>query len=121
MKAARMAGTERVFQGNIHAARDRMLNAAGTKGGYGTIRRRDGAPLYSPISFIPLGLSSTHRTPSCRFRKIGEDESDPPRKAGGHVAPIAARCGTPLSGPMGVALVLMDPCGKAQNRPQRGR
>ena len=40
--------------------------------GYGTIRRRDAAPLYFPISLIPLGLSSTHRTPPCRSREIGE-------------------------------------------------
>ena len=48
--------------------------------GYGTIRRRDAAPLYFPISLIPLGLSSTHRTPPCRSREIGEDKSVPPER-----------------------------------------
>ena len=34
------------------------------------------------------------------IQEIGEDESDPPKKAGDHVAPIAALSSTPLSGPM---------------------
>ena len=92
----------------------------GQRGGYGTIRRGDAAPLYSSIPLIVLCLSPTHRPHPCRSRKIGEDESDPPRKAGGHVAPIAARCGTPLSGPMGIALVLIDPLREGSKKAHSG-
>ena len=52
-----------------------------------------------------------------RTREKGGDESDPPQKRGGMRTRIAARCSTPLSGPMGVALVLIYPCGKAWNSP----
>ena len=39
---------------------------------------------------------------------------------GGHVARIAAFWDMPLSGPMGVALALIYPCGKARNSPPDG-
>ena len=73
------------------------------------------------ICLILLWLSPTHRPPPCRSRKIREDESDPPRKRGVIVAPIAALVYHADPGPMQrVALVLMDPCGKARNSPQAG-
>ena len=82
------------------------------------IWRRDAAPLHSPISLIPLCLSFTHRPPPCRSRKIGEDESDPPPppppRNGGPLRPQERRdAACPYLAPWGVALVLIDPCGKA--------
>ena len=74
--------------------------------------------LYLSHSAVVIPCESAPPVPSGRKRG---DESDPPRKAGGHVTPIAALCHTPLSGPMGVALVLIYPCGKARNSPQEGR
>ena len=46
-------------------------------------------------------------------REKGGDVSDPPQKRGGMWPWIAGVCHTPLSGPMGVAHVLIYPCGKA--------
>ena len=44
-------------------------------------------------------------------------ESDPPQNRGVMRPRIEVHCGIPLSGPMGVALVLIYPCGKAWNSP----
>ena len=74
------------------------------------------------ISLIPMCLFPVNRPRACRTATKGEDESDPPKKRGGMRPPIAAPRGVPLSGPMRVALVLIDPCGKARKQPlQKGR
>ena len=86
------------------------------RGGCCRIRTKGVAMPYPPIDFILIGLSPANRTHPCRSRKIGEDDSDPPLKPGDHVAPAEARYCTPLSGLMGVAIVLMDPCGKAKKQ-----
>ena len=107
MKAARMAGTKRVFQGNYHAAWDRMLNAAGTKGGVRhDSAQRCGTALF-PYLFHSAAFAFYSSDSVVPIQENRGGRERPPRKAGGHVAPIAARCGTPLSGPMGVALVLI--------------
>ena len=59
--------------------------------------------------------------PPCRTGKKEGDESDPPKKRGGMRSRIAGVWGTPLSGPMLVALVLIYPCGKAQKSTPEGR
>ena len=91
------------------------------QGGCSKNHSRDVPKSFSTISLILLWLSPTNRTPPCRSRKIGEDESDPPPKRGALAAPGAARCSTPILAPQGVALVLIDPCGKARNSALPGR
>ena len=54
----------------------------------------------SSIYLILNWLSTTNCPPPCRSRKKGGDESDPPRNGGLLRPRIAARCPTPLSGPM---------------------
>ena len=54
----------------------------GQKGGWNINRLAGGTQSASLISLIPLCLSSTHRPPPYRSRKIGEDESDPHQKRG---------------------------------------
>ena len=49
-------------------------------------------------------------------REKGGDERRPPPKPGGHVTLIAVLSYIPLSRPHGVALVLIYPCGKAENK-----
>ena len=70
-----------------------MLNAPNSEGGLGQKQEQGWTRQFSLIYLIPLGLSSICRTSPYRSRKIGEDESDPPLKTGGHVAPIAALVG----------------------------
>ncbi len=55
----------------------------------------------------------------CRTGKKEGDESDPPQKWGAMRTRIAALSSSALSGPMGVALVLIYPCGKAWKQPPR--
>ena len=52
-----------------------------------------------------------------RTREKGGDESDPPKKPGGHAAPDSGTEYHTAIRPHGVALVLIYPCGKAQNSP----
>ena len=54
----------------------------------------------SSIYLILNWLSTTSCPPPCRTGKKGGDESDPPRNGGLLRPRIAARCPTPLSGPM---------------------
>ena len=69
-------------------------------GGCYKIRRFGVTTLYSPISLIPLWLSSVNRPTPCRTGEKEGDESDPPQSGGGHVTPIAVLSYIPLSGPM---------------------
>ena len=54
----------------------------------------------SSIYLILIWLSTTSCPAPCRSRKKGGDDSDPPRNGGLLRPQIAARCPTPLSGPM---------------------
>ena len=54
----------------------------------------------SSIYLILIWLSPTSCPPPCRTGKKGGDDSDPPRNGGLLRPRIAARCPTPLSGPM---------------------
>ena len=56
-----------------------------------------------------------------RTRKKGGDESDPPQKRGGMRTRIAARCSTPLSGPMGSLSSSFIPAGRLRNPPSPSR
>ncbi len=76
--------------------------------------------LYLSYSYRFIPYSSACPAPIQENR--GGRERPPPKKSGGgHVAPIAAFWDMPLSGrPMGVALVLIYPCGKASEQPPGG-
>ena len=52
------------------------------RGGCGRILAKGVAKPHSSISFISPWLFPTHRPHPCRSSKIGEDESDPPKKGG---------------------------------------
>ena len=104
------------IRGVFHAAGGRMLFAAGTKGGV----RHNKAWGWNIPTFLELfcfpWFAPTNRLPACRDRKIKGDDSDPPRKGGSYRPRVAARCGTPLHRPQGVAIVGIYPCGKARKR-----
>ena len=87
MKAARMAGTERVFQGNIHAARDRMLNAAGTKGGVRhDSAQRCGTALFSYLFHsAAFAFYSSDSVVPIQENRGGRER--PPPKSGGSCGP----------------------------------
>ena len=76
------------------------------------------------LFFIPLilsGLSPLFVAPVGRSAKIRGDDSDPPRNGGGMRPRIAAPSNRALWGPQGVAIVGIDPCGKAKNtHPEAG-
>ena len=79
---------------------------------------RNAADPLSFMSLIPLLLSPVNRPATLRTREIEKDESAPPPPNRGVMRPfVEARCGVPSTRPHGVALVLIYPCGKAQNRP----
>ena len=83
---------------SFHAAGVRWYHAAGLEGGVRhDSRSRYGAPasFYVPHSAV---VSHFETALALRTREKGWDESDPPKK-------------------WGVALVLIYPCGKAQNSP----
>ena len=107
MKAARKPERRRRFKGIFGAPKDRMLNAPPTKGGVGhDLDKRRGISLFPYLSHSSGFVFYSSDSPVPIQENRGGRERPPP-KAGGHVAPIAARCGTPLFGPMGVALVLI--------------
>ena len=113
MRSAEREGKSVVF--SCHNARSRMPHAQ--RGGCGMIRTRNAAKPLSFIFLIPLWLSLFE---SARSRRAGEKgcvESDPPPNRGVMWPFVAVRCGIPLPGPMGVALDLIYPCGKAQKNP----
>ena len=87
MKAARMAGTERVFQGNYHAARDRMLNAAGTKGGVRhDSAQRCGTALFSYLFHsAAFAFYSSDSVVPIQENRGGRER--PPPKSGGSCGP----------------------------------
>ena len=87
----------------------------GQRGGYGTIRPMDAAIPYSPIFFVFRSLSLLFGFHNDDTEKSGETIATPP-KGGFLPASIAALSGTPLSGPQGVAIVGIYPCGKARKR-----
>ena len=71
----------------------------------GGCNKKSAGGVTSPLSlnsFVFLSLSPYSRLPDCRYRKIREDDSDPPPKRGGHAAPIAALCNiAPIPAPGG--------------------
>ena len=81
------------------------------------LKSRNAAEPLSFISLIPLWLSPLNRPNTLTTREIEKDESDPP-KTGGDLRPfVETCCDMSLLRPHGVALVLIYPCGKAQNPP----
>ena len=79
MKAARRPERGELIEGFFMPQRP-IQDAAVTEGRYGKIQPRDAAKPHSPISLIPLWLSPVKRPHSRRCSKIGEDDSDPPKR-----------------------------------------
>ena len=98
-----------------------MVLAPPSEGGVG----HDSGSRWGIATFLYLSHSAVfipcESLPPCRTGKKEGDESDPPQKRGGMRSRIAGVWGTPLSGPMLVALVLIYPCGKAQKSTPEGR
>ena len=59
-----------------------MLSATRSEGGCGTILAKGAAKPHSFMSLIPLCFSPANRPHPRRSRKIGEDDSDPPKTGG---------------------------------------
>ena len=70
-------------------------------------------------SFVFRGLYLLIGFQRADTEKSGETIATPPKR-GLLPAPIAALCNMPLSGPQGVAIVGIYPCGKAWNSPPGG-
>ena len=122
MKAARRPERREEIERSFRVPKNRMLNVTGTKGEWNINLAVGGTQPPSIISLIPLRLYLTHRTYPRRSRKIGEDDSDPPQKLGGHVAPVAALWNMPLSLPHAGSLSSsFIPAGRLETAPRRGR
>ena len=92
------------------------------QGGCSKIRSIDVPKPFFTISLILLWLSPTNRTPPCRSRKIGEDDSDPPPRNGGPLRPQERRDVPRRSWlSRGVAPALFIPAGRLKKAPQRHR
>ena len=105
----------RLNRGVFHATNDRLFFATRSEGGVwqdSGSRYGEAAFLYMPHSAVFITCKSARhiarKEKSCA-------ESDPPPNRGVMRPRTEVRCGIPLSGPMGVALVLIYPCGKAWN------
>ena len=70
--------------------------------------------VYLPHSAVVITCESAR---PLRTREKGGDESDPPKKRGGMRTRIAARCSTPLSGPMGSLSSSFIPAGRLGKTP----
>ena len=100
MKAAQRPERRGCSKGIFGAPKDRMLKAPPTKGGVGhDLDKRRGISLFPYLSHSAVFVFYSSDSPVPIQGNRGGRERPPP-KAGGHVAPIAARCDTPLSGPM---------------------
>ena len=67
-------------------------------------------------SFVFCGLSLLIGFHNDDTEKSGKTIATPPETGGGMRPRVAARCGTPYTGPQGVAIVGIYPCGKARKR-----
>ena len=107
----------RLNRGVFHATNDRLFFATRSEGGVW----QDSGSRYGEAAFIYMTHSTVVIT--CKSaRHIARKEkscaeSAPPQNRGVMRPRIEVHCGIPLSGPMGVALVLIYPCGKAWNSP----
>ena len=61
----------------------------GQRGRYDMIRLINAAFPYSMNSCVFWVLPPIDRLPKCRYRKIREDDSDPPPETGGHAVPCS--------------------------------
>ena len=107
----------------FHAPKGRMVFAPGLEGGVGHdsgSRYGEAAFLYMTHSTVVINRESARPCRTKRKRRGRErPPPPPPKKWGAMRTRIAGIWGMPLSGPMGVALVLIYPCGKAQKQPRR--
>ena len=96
-----------------------MLSATRSEGGCGTILAKGAAKPHSIISLIPLCFSPANRPHPRRSRKIGEDDSDPP-KTGGSCGPDSGALFhasiRPHAGSLSSSLI---PAGRLGNRTDR--
>ena len=108
----------RLNRGVFLATNDRLFFATRSEGGVwqdSGSRYGEAAFLYMPHSAVVITCESARHI--ARKEKSCAERA-PPQKNRGVMRPrIEVRCGIPLSGPMGVALVLIYPCGKAWNSP----
>ena len=81
MKAARRPERREEIEGFFRVPTEPHVKMLQSQRGGGKIRQGAAKP-HSIISLIPLRLSLTHRPHPRRSRKIGEDDSDPPKNRG---------------------------------------
>ena len=102
--------------------RTSMLSATRSEGGCYKVLAKGVTKPYSFICLIPLLLSTmliglTRADPAKSGRTIAT-----PLKTGGSCGPGSGTVEhAAIAAPCGVAIVLIDPCGKARSSPQRGR
>ena len=109
-KGSRLTTTRRTGQAALPTRHERAESRAifvsqktawflpqGQRGGWDTIRARDGTLLYSPIYLIPVDLSPGNRPSGAERQKFGRDDSDPPQKRGGHAVPCSCPVGQALT------------------------
>ena len=114
----RMRSAEREGKSaNFVVPKDRMILAPGLEGGVG----QNFVSRYGEAAFPYVPYSAVNRPPRFgRGRKAGT-RATPPKKAGGHVTPIAVLSGIPLSGPMGSLSSSFIPAGRLGTAPQERR
>ena len=106
--------------GDFHVTENRMVFVTLTKGGCHTKRRGGVTPQLSFIPLILRILSPLFVAPLCRTGKIRGDDSDPPRNGGPMRSRVKNLRHRFLPRPQGVvAIVGIDPCGKAKCAPER--
>ena len=110
------AGLRWPIWGVFHVTGAACFLLQGQRGGWNIKKRGGGTSPHSLNSCVFLSLSPYSRLPDCRYRKIREDDSDPPRNGGGMRPRVAVMRNMPLSRPQGVAIVCIYPCGKARKR-----
>ena len=88
----------------------------GQRGGCGIKKRGGGTSPLSLNSFVFYGLPLLFGFHNDDTEKSGKTIATPPKKGGSYRPRVAARCGTPLHRPQGVAIVGIYPCGKARKR-----
>ena len=119
MKAARKPERRRRFRGIFVVPKDRMLNAPDSEGGLGqkTGTRRDTSTFSYLFHSAVFAFYSSDSPVPIQGNRGGRER--PPRKAGGHVAPIAALVGHASIRPHAGSLSsLLIPAGRLKTAPQ---
>ena len=88
---------------------------------WGIKKREGGTSPHSSKSFVFRGLPLLFGFHDNDTEKSGETIATPPPETGVPTGPDSGTVGHASIRPQGVAIVLIDPCGKARNSPQAGR